>query len=90
MGRRGVEAIEVLIILAIIGIFLALIIPAIMAVHRHNTEGVWLKASDNSDYKVLIIDECEYLEQGHQFSHRGNCRACLQRQGSLKAEKEPK
>ncbi len=32
-----------------------------------------IKASDGTFYKLTTIDGCQYIENGWQFSHKGNC-----------------
>lgn len=85
--RRGVEAIEVIIVLAMIGVFLAIVIPAIGAAMKHNG-GTWVKDSDGYDRKVVTIEDCEYVVIQNGAAHKGNCKACLKRQGFLKAERD--
>lgn len=31
------------------------------------------------DYNVIVIDSCEYLKVGFEFTHKGNCRFCAER-----------
>lgn len=92
MRSKGLTLIELLVIMALLGIFLALLIP--LFTNARNAaqlpEPVWVKDSRGYDYQIVTIDGCEYIYLAPGMIHKGNCKACLQRQGWMKAEREGK
>ncbi len=35
------------------------------------------------DYKIVVIDSCEYIRGTYQVAHKGNCRYCTERNKKL-------
>lgn len=87
--RRGFEAIEVLIGIVICVTLLCLGAAIVgVIVHEIGTKRVYTVDSTGTSREVLLIEGCEYVRISDGGAHKGNCKACLQRQGLLKAERD--
>lgn len=48
-------------------------------------DGSYKIGTDINTFKVIIIDSCQYIIDGHRLAHKGNCKFCAER---LKKEQE--
>jgi hypothetical protein len=61
-----------------------------VVVNEVRTKRTYTIDSTGTSREVLLIEGCEYVRIADGGAHKGNCKACLQRQGLMKAEREAK
>lgn len=36
-----------------------------------------------NNFKIMVVDSCEYVCNGNWFSHKGNCKYCIERNNKI-------
>ena len=91
MKRRALTFIEILVVLSIIGVLVAILLPAISLWLSSGKKGAQqpvvthqqpvVTHLDEKKYKILEIDGCEYVgydagRDSYSIAHKGDCKTC--------------